>query len=435
MLLRLTIFLLILASFCQCKKSGTETEQPTTNAQKLKREHGQPTGAAITKTIDAAGGSLTSADGGLTLTIPAGAVDAATAFSIQPVENLLETKGKAYRLLPEGVNFKKAATLSFSYATTPVQTAEAAYLFPVYQDAAGYYYQPKTLVHNTAAKTLTVQTTHFSDWTFTTRVELQVEGTVNNGTVELHKNEIASFEVVKYFTGEATDAYKDEVPVLEDRSFATRAKINWSKSSGSGTLLPLGAHATYTAPLAIAQPESLVVTVTVDDTNLGTDNLGQSVRQMTLVQPVTLLPDTPPANESYFELKEDGATYRTTNPRFSTVGGFLTVTGDVQGRSITLTVVGGGVGSYSYGMPGTTGVASIDYIVSNVAPFVHFRMDDCTNPKGIKYSSGEFTINKIAGLVGDYTEGTFTGQVYHADWCTYQQQKTVSGKFKIRKNY
>lgn len=348
---------------------------------------------------------------------------------------MLQTKGKAYRLLPEGTKFKKPVMLAFSYANTGVRTEEATYLFLVYQDAAGYYFQPKNIQHNAAAKTLTVQTAHFSDWTFTTRVELEMSGNVKNGTVELHKGESASFNLVKYLTGESSDAYKEEVPVLEDKDFATRAKINWSKSSASDTLFPLGSNAVYTAPASIPQAESLVVTATVDDSNLGTDNLGQPIRQMTLVQPVQLLQDSPSANESFFELKEDGTTLRITNPRFSLAGGFLTVTGDFPGRSITLSVKGGGVGSYAYGEPGATGKATIDYVLSGVAPFVHFHIDNCSQPKEIKYAQGQFTVSRIAATVGDYTEGSFTDEVFHADWCNSQQQKSVSGTFKIRKNY
>ncbi|GAA4739657.1 hypothetical protein [Flavisolibacter ginsenosidimutans] len=434
MQLRNLCFLLLLTAFCQCKKGDTE-KPGITAAEQVKRDHGQLTGASVKQSIGVAGGSLTSADGGLTLSVPAGAVDAATEFSIQSVENMLQTKGKAYRLLPEGTKFKKPVTLVYSYAGAGVRAEEAAYLFLVYQDAAGYYFQPKNLQHNAAAKTLSVQTTHFSDWTFTTRVELEVSGNVNNGTVELHKSESASFSLVKYLTGESTDAYKDEVPVLEDKDFATRAKINWSKSSASGTLLPLGANAVYAAPASIPQAESLVVTATVDDSNLGTDNLGQPIRQMTLVQPVQLLPDSPSANESFFELKEDGNTYRITNPRFFLAGGILSVIGDFPGRSIELSVWGGGVGSYAYGEPGATGKASINYTISGVAPFVHFHVDNCSQPKEIKYAQGQFTISRIAAAIGDYTEGSFTGEVFHADWCNSQQQKTVSGTFKIRKNY
>jgi hypothetical protein len=46
---------------------------------------GTPNGAAVTKTIGAAGGELASSDGRLTVQVPAGALSAETSLSIQPV--------------------------------------------------------------------------------------------------------------------------------------------------------------------------------------------------------------------------------------------------------------------------------------------------------------------------------------------------------------
>jgi hypothetical protein len=434
MLLRFTTFFLVLTLFCQCKKGGTDTETAPSAAQKVQREHGQPIGTATKQTIGTAGGSITAADGGLVLTIPAGAVETPLEFSIQPVENKLETGSKAYRLLPEGTVFKKPVTLTYTYASAGISTEEAAYLFMVYQDAAGYYHQAKNLQHSAITKTLVVQTNHFSDWTFASRIQLKTDRTPNGGTVELKKGESVTLTLSKYYTDEkTTDAYDDSAPLLEDLLFADVAKISWSKT-GSGTVSANKATAQYTAPAFIPSGEELLVTATVTDPDLGRDNNGQVIRQMILSQPVVLLPES----EAFFEVTEDGTKYQLKNARVSFVPGFVTINGAFLHNSNTITLTlkdPTGAGNYVYGMPGLAGKASIDYIATGLSVFVHFRPDDCTNGKEIHYADGQVSITKLAAAVGEYTEGSFTGQVYDVMWCSNGQQKTLSGRFKIRKNF
>jgi hypothetical protein len=77
---------------------------------------GQPTGNAVSKQIGAAGGSLSSANGRVTLTIPAGALSANTTISIQPVENTAPNGiGESYDFLPNGQQFAKPVTVTLKY--------------------------------------------------------------------------------------------------------------------------------------------------------------------------------------------------------------------------------------------------------------------------------------------------------------------------------
>ena len=41
---------------------------------------------------------------------------------------------------------------------------------------------------------------------------------------------------------------------------------------------------------------------------------------------------------------------------------------------------------------------------------------------------------QLTGVATKQTIGA-AGEVFHADWCNHQHQMTVSGTFKIRKNY
>ena len=436
MLLRISTLLFFVACFCQCKKNGTEPELRAPNLQKVQREHGQLLGTAVKQTIGTAGGTITAADGGLAITIPSGAIETATEFSIQPVTNIMGSKGTAYRLLPEGTVFKKPLTLVYSYANAGVRAEEAAYLFLVYQDASGYFYQQKNIQHNAATKTLTVQTKHFSDWTFLNRVELKAEGgTFYNGVVELKKSESVKLTVKKYIAREETnDAYEDGVPLYEDIGFAMLANISWTKTSTNGTLTAETNMATYKAPPSIASEENLLVSVTVSDYGLGNDNTGQTIKQMILSQPVRLVPD----GEEFFEVTDGGTKYQLKNPRVSFVPGFVTINGFFpnSNNEIRITLKDAtGPGNFFYDMPGLSGKASIDFIATGSNIYVHFRTDDCTNPKDIYYSPGQVSISKLALAVGDFTEGTFSGEVYDVVWCTSGLQKSLSGRFKIEKKF
>lgn len=136
-LLRHALFLSLLALCFSCKKEQSpQNAKPEPVGEKVKRQHGQPADTAAKATITSGGGTVVSADGRIILTIPAGAVDAATEFIIQPITNALETRGLAYRLLPEGVTFKKDITISYSYAGLPLLNADSKYICLAYQDTS-----------------------------------------------------------------------------------------------------------------------------------------------------------------------------------------------------------------------------------------------------------------------------------------------------------
>lgn len=86
--------------FVSCKKSGDDTKPTPIPAGHLQLPHGGPIENIISKEIGPAGGSLQSEDGVMQVTVPAGTVDAPTIFSIQQVENTLESRGRSYRLKP-----------------------------------------------------------------------------------------------------------------------------------------------------------------------------------------------------------------------------------------------------------------------------------------------------------------------------------------------
>jgi hypothetical protein len=77
---------------------------------------GTPSGDAASTSIGNSGGTLTSADGNLIITIPSGALSSATNITIQPISNEAPLGiGQGYRLEPEGVQFAKKIQLTFHY--------------------------------------------------------------------------------------------------------------------------------------------------------------------------------------------------------------------------------------------------------------------------------------------------------------------------------
>lgn len=129
-------------------------------------EAGKPTGQPTSKTIGAEGGTLSSSDGNVQLTIPAGALVKATTITIQPVTNQLPAgMGLAYRFSPDGTQFAKPAELTFSYDKTSIVTDDPEDIQVAFQDHERKWYLATGAKADTLAGRVTVEMPHFSDWT------------------------------------------------------------------------------------------------------------------------------------------------------------------------------------------------------------------------------------------------------------------------------
>ena len=137
----------------------------TTNAAAAVTPVGTPVGSPSTAIIDAAGGSITSPDARLTVTVPVGAVAAATTFSIQPITNQAPGGiGNAYRLGPEGLTFSTPVSITLHYTAVDIAGSSADAQALVYQDAEGRWAADLPGTVDTAAQTVTTWSPHFSDW-------------------------------------------------------------------------------------------------------------------------------------------------------------------------------------------------------------------------------------------------------------------------------
>ncbi|HEX8780607.1 MAG TPA: hypothetical protein VF728_05510, partial [Nocardioides sp.] len=126
---------------------------------------GEPLGPPTSQTISAEGGTLSTPDGALTLSVPAGAVTSPTEFTITPIENTARgAVAGAFRLEPEGATFAAPVTLTFQGLEDYPQGADIADVGVEYQDQDGYWQRVEPATRNGGANTISVTTAHFSDW-------------------------------------------------------------------------------------------------------------------------------------------------------------------------------------------------------------------------------------------------------------------------------
>ena len=130
---------------------------------------GAPVAAPRAATVNAAsGGALSSADGALAISVPAGAVADAAELTLMPITATARgAVGPAFRLGPEGTTFSAPVTLTFKAPDRYATGTSIAGLGVEYQDARGFWHRVEPVVRDASARTVTVSTTHFSDWALT----------------------------------------------------------------------------------------------------------------------------------------------------------------------------------------------------------------------------------------------------------------------------
>src|SRR5688572_21446627 len=176
------IFLLSLVTFffVACRKEpGPVKPEPTTEG--VIRPIGQPTGNRVEKTIGTQGGSITSGDGKLKVDIPAGALSKNVVIGIEPitrtlVDSIEGNSTPAYRITPHGQQFQQPVKITFTYSAEAFRQLTPAAAGVAYQDAEGKWKGMSKVDVNTASKSVSVLTKHFSDWTTYESIYLMPQG-------------------------------------------------------------------------------------------------------------------------------------------------------------------------------------------------------------------------------------------------------------------
>jgi hypothetical protein len=232
---------------------------------------GVATGSAVSATIGAAGGSVSSPDGKIAVTIPAGALASNTVISIQPLTNMAPGKiGAAYRLTPDGQTFLTPVTLTFTYTDEDLLGTAAEFLGAAFQTAAGYWQWLGDATVDTTAKTVSVSSSHFSDWSNVKGLQIRpAKKTVKvKGSVALQVKVCYQIDDVD-LTSLASDCDTDQGIV------ATLSVNEWSVNGllgGGGvfgTVIGSGATATYTAPANEPIPNTVTVSARVHNPKKG----------------------------------------------------------------------------------------------------------------------------------------------------------------------
>jgi len=135
---------------------------------------GSALGPIAAATLSAAGGTIASVDGRLTLTVPAGALAAAQSISIQTTSNESPNgSGLAYRLLPDGLVFSSAVRLTVRYDDADIAGSDPQALMLAFQDAQGRWQPLADPVLDAAAKTVSAETLHFTEYALYTGFRLK----------------------------------------------------------------------------------------------------------------------------------------------------------------------------------------------------------------------------------------------------------------------
>jgi hypothetical protein len=227
---------------------------------------GVASGAATSASVGAAGGRVSTADGALVLDVPAGALASDTVISIQPLSNLAHGgRGAAYRLAPEGQTFLKPVKLTFAYTDQDLQGTAADVLGAAFQTSTGHWQWAGQPTLDTTAKTVSVESTHFSVWSM-------VGGTIlwpKSKTIR-PKASVALQVLICYAPNDTSglvalgfkcDSEGDEQQGLQA---ASDWSVNGRPGGGSfGTVSGDASAGTYTAPAFEPSPNVVAVSATV----------------------------------------------------------------------------------------------------------------------------------------------------------------------------
>lgn len=399
-----------------CSKSKSDTNQPDGEPVGVVTPVGVTLGEPIAqKTIGENGGFIQSRDGRVSVEFPAGALAGDQQISIETItdENPLGTQ-KAYRLQPHNIDFEKPVKIVFHYQEEDHIHSVPEALAIATQDAQGIWQIQGGAELNKSAQTLSVTTTHFSDWSFFESFRLNpVSKVVSvNATVQLELTSIADL-FVPLVPGQQT-------PIGEPVSLTPGFVKKWTLS-GAGNLQSQGAKATYKAPATVPNaPNPVAVTVEVELRGRG---------RYLVVSHITIQND-----DGEIEFSVGGAASKTklASPAVNfggTVYGFGDSDGDEEGSYIFI-MWDGGVGSHAFKDPNTPLGTHVQYEVTGGLAYAPYYV---TAAEELVKSGGGVTITSM-GEDDGFVKGTFN--VAQAGISPdLKATTTISGKFRVKKGW
>jgi hypothetical protein len=239
-----------------CKKDQNDPlpiEDPKDTTEGLICEVGKPVGDEVSQTIGAAGGTIASENGALKVIVPAGAVSGNRNFALQTIENTLPSGiGFGFRLTPHGEQFAKPVKIQFSYKDNPQIQGENVCI--AFQDAKGIWQRINKTQRDTVAKTVTIETTHFSDWSAFSNLALDP----NNPTINI--NESITLRAIEFTDDDLNVPLEKETQPVTRK--AAKGVSNW-QLGGAGVLRPNGSEAVYISPSTVPPVNPVAVSCQV----------------------------------------------------------------------------------------------------------------------------------------------------------------------------
>ena len=427
-LLRLIPLLLVsLLLACQKPTDSLVIPPSITDQRGVAYERGTPLGQPVHKVIGPEGGTLTSADGSLTMSVPSGAVAQATDFSMQPVTPTLPglVAKQSYRLLPEGQTFAQPVTLRYHYQPDSLDGTSAQLLFMAYQGPDGIWKAlPDTELDETA-HTLTVRTKHFSDWgafaEFVLKSDREVVAPGESATLSLEGFTFISPEL----SGEAIEIPLARVAVLAD----PKNIKNWQvKGQGHLTVVNSQTLATYSTPGTATGGSDLV---SVDVYNF----IPAELRPRPGATGKAVMLKTIRIDGTYFQATVDGQTYDLHPYGMIGAGGILFGASFSTNKIVNVQIRSKSVASLTkvpYGTfyKGLDGTAFVNLSDGSSWPWLSWYPTCESDPVP---SAGNVFIESFSIVNGKrYIRGSLTGTLYGGpNHCLGLQSKKISARFNI----
>lgn len=271
------LLLLCVAAIWGCKKddsplpvqppsTGTPTENPTTPPKSLITEKGSPEGTLVSTTIGPEGGTITSADGRVSLLFPAGAVSSSTPVTLQPISNKMPNgQGQAYRFSPAEKEFSQPVEIVFTYTDEDLQGTNVEHFRIAQQNEKGAWQSAKEVTTNTTKKTVSKKFKRITDLSlYADHLLIPRNATLKPGeSIELQVRTV----YITLPTPGSSDVYEVESEELADAKLIKSWKINGQTGGGAnGSLSGTVANKmTYKAPAAVPAQNPVAVSVEMND--------------------------------------------------------------------------------------------------------------------------------------------------------------------------
>lgn len=403
------------ASLIACKKEdlanpATQTASPFVAAIYPK---GSAQEAAVQKQIDGSGGTLSSADGRFTVTVPAGAVTAATVFSVQAVSNVLpQGSGLAYRLLPEGSVFFKPITVTLRYTDSATDGADENAFDISRHDASGTWRALTNTQLSKATKTLTATTKKSGDFSFTGYCYLVPQA------AELTPGQSTTLGL-KIIPAEEKPSADDEIALGAEADFTAGADTDPWEKEGEGELESAQkTSAVYKAPASVSAGSVTIKTGVKH--NKRSRNAGGKIflkRKLSI------------NSGSFFAGTYDGQAFTCTDAVASAGNGITMIQGvTAAGKQVMLIVHGTAAGNFPYGDPTVPGNSEIRTdMIEDVYETVYTT--PCVWPPQTKYASGALQLKAFDNKT---VAGEFQATLYDTPACSVKT-KNISGSFRVRR--